>query len=357
MRSQNSVLAAGRHEEGIVLKISIFGSGAWGTAIAMILRENGYTVTLWSKFAGEAEKLSKERENPLLRGVRIPEDIQITSNFETAAYDAGAVVIAVPSFAVRETAQALKGRLKDGCLAICVSKGIERDTSTLFTEILRNTFGRSARIAAVSGPTHAEEVARRMPSACVAASEDITVAEQVQDILMNEYLRVYTSTDVIGVELGAALKNVIALSAGVCGGLGLGDNTQAMLMTRGLAEMAELCVRLGGKKETLAGLTGLGDLIVTCLSRHSRNRLAGELIGKGMTAKEAMDEVGAVVEGYYAAKAACELAASVEVDMPICTEAYRVLYEGKQPIIAMRDLIKREKKSETRSGEERWVTK
>ena len=338
------------------MKISVFGSGAWGTAIALLLRDNGYGVTLWSKFKTEVDLLNRERENPLLKGVMIPDDIQLTTDVETAVRDAGAVVIAVPSFAVRETALKLQGRISEGCVAICMSKGIERDTSGLFTDILKSTLGGAARIASVSGPTHAEEVARRMPSACVAASEDISVADRVQDILMNEYFRVYTTTDVIGVELGAALKNVIALSAGVCGGLGFGDNTQAMLMTRGLAEMAELCVRLGGKKETLAGLAGLGDLIVTCLSRHSRNRRAGELIGKGMAAREAMLEVGAVVEGYYAAKAAYELAQSVGVDMPICTEAYRVLYEAKQPMSAIKDLMSREKKSESKSGEERWVS-
>ena len=338
------------------MKISVFGSGAWGTAIALVLYDNGHDVTLWSKFEGEALTLRRKRENPLLGGVKIPGEIRITSEISAAARDAHAAVVAVPSFAVRETAGAIKGRLGEGSLVICLSKGIEKDTSALFSDILIETFGSSARIASVSGPTHAEEVGRRVPSACVAASGDIAVAEQVQDILMNDYLRVYTSTDVVGVELGAALKNVIALSVGVCVGLNYGDNTKAMLMTRGLAEMAELCVKLGGRKETLAGLTGIGDLIVTCLSDHSRNRRAGVLVGKGLSAEEAMVEVGAVVEGYYAAKAACELAASVGIEMPICTETYRVLYENKNPLSAIKDLMTRERKSETRSGEERWVT-
>ena len=339
------------------MKISVFGSGAWGTAIALLLHDNGHSVTIWSKFDSEIKKLSETRENMLLKGVEIPQDICLTTDFSYAAGDAQAAVIAVPSFAVRETAQALKGKLEENCLAVCMSKGIEKDTSALFSDILRQTLGDGARIAAVSGPTHAEEVARRVPSACVAASVEMNVAEQVQDILMNDYFRVYTTTDVIGVELGAALKNVIALSAGVSAGLGFGDNTQAMLMTRGLAEMAQLCVMLGGRKETLAGLTGLGDLIVTCISAHSRNRRAGELIGKGMPVHKAMEEVGAVVEGYYAAKAAYELSERLGADMPICCEAYRVLYEEKRPIAAMRDLMRREKKSETKSGEERWVIK
>ena len=338
------------------VKISVFGSGAWGTAIALLLRDNGCGVTLWSKFDAEAERICATRENPLLVGIKLPEEISITSDIGAAAHDAGAVVIAVPSFAVRDTAGELKGKLSEDCVSICMSKGIEKGTSCLFSEILKDTLGSTAQIATVSGPTHAEEVARGLPSACVAASDDIKVAERVQDILMNDYFRVYTSTDVIGVELGAALKNVVALSAGVCAGLGFGDNTQAMLMTRGLAEIAELCVKLGGRKETLAGLTGLGDLIVTCLSRHSRNRRAGELIGKGFSAQDAMNEVGAVVEGYYAAKAAYELSKSAGVDMPICSEAYKVLYEQKQPVTAIKELMSRDRKSETGSGEERWVT-
>ena len=238
---------------------------------------------------------------------------------------------------------------------VCISKGIEKDTTRLFSRILRDTLGDGVRLASLSGPTHAEEVGRQIPTACVAASEDIKTAEAVQDVFMNDYLRVYTTTDVIGVELGAALKNVIALGAGISDGLGFGDNTIAMLMTRGLAEMAELCVKLGGRKQTLAGLAGLGDLIVTCTSKHSRNRRAGVLIGKGMDVQEAMREVGAVVEGYYAAKAAYELSLSTGVDMPICTEAYKVLYEGKSPMEAMRDLMSRARRHESDTGEETWV--
>jgi len=337
------------------VKISVFGSGAWGTAISLLLRDNGHDATMWSKFGEEASVLRRDRENPLLKGVGIPDDIRITTDMAEAAYGAGAAIIAVPSFAVRETAEALRGMLGGECAVICMSKGIEKDTSSLFTTILKEVLGGEAPIASVSGPTHAEEVSRKVPTACVSASEDIAVAERVQGLLMNEYFRVYTSTDVIGVELGAALKNVIALSAGISDGLGFGDNTKATLMTRGLAEIAELCVRMGGKKETLAGLAGLGDLIVTCVSRHSRNRRAGVLIGKGMPAKEAMDEVGAVVEGYYAAKAAHGLAEKEDVDMPICQEAYRVLFEEKPPMEAMRDLMSRRRRSEQTTGEEIWV--
>jgi len=337
------------------VRIAIFGSGAWGTAISLLMNDNGHDVTIWSKFEEEADILRSTRKNPFLKGVEIPACIDIVSDIEAAARGAGVVVIAVPSYAVRETVEALRGRLEEGCVVACMSKGIEKDTSSMFTGILKGAFGDTTPIAAVSGPTHAEEVARRIPTACVAASADIAVAERVQGLLMNEYFRVYTSTDVVGVELGAALKNIIALCAGVCDGLGYGDNTMAMLMTRGLAEMAELCVKMGGRKETIAGLAGLGDLIVTCMSRHSRNRRAGVLIGKGRTVQEAMREVGAVVEGYYAAAAARDLAALMGADMPICLEAYRVLFEGKPPRTAMKELMGRGRKSEHSAGEETWV--
>ena len=339
------------------MKISIFGSGAWGTAIALLLHDNGNDVTLWSKFEQEADILRNTRENPLLKGVAIPQEILVTSDINKAAKDAAAAVMAVPSYAVRETAAALCRLIEPGCIVICVSKGIEKDTSSLFTKILKEIFGAHVPVVSVSGPTHAEEVAKRIPSGCVAASDDAEAADLVQELMLNDYFRVYTSSDIVGVELGAALKNVIALCAGVCDGLGFGDNTAAMLMTRGLAEMAELCVKMGGRKETIAGLAGLGDLIVTCISRHSRNRSAGVLIGKGMSVSEAMREVGATVEGYYAAKAAWELSLLTGADMPICSEAYKVLYEGKDALSAMRDLMRRTKKSEHDLGEEAWVTR
>ena len=338
------------------MKPTVFGCGSWGTSIALLLNDNGYDVTLWSKFEDEGNALRKTRRNPLLSGVLIPEKIIITSDLNEAVEGTNTAVIAVPSYGLRETTHALAGILKDDCVIVCMSKGIEKDTSSLFTSILRSTFGEEAPIAAVSGPTHAEEVAKRVPTACVAASEDISVAMRVQNLLMNDYLRVYTSTDVIGVELGAALKNVIALGAGISVGLGFGDNTMAMLITRGLAEMAELCVKMGGRKETLAGLAGLGDLMVTCISEYSRNRRAGVLIGKGLQAGDAMREVGAVVEGYYAAKAAKDLSEKMDVDMPICLETYRVLYENKTPIEALKDLMGRSRRSEQSSGGEIWVT-
>ena len=338
------------------MKTTVFGCGGWGTAVAMLLHGNGYDVTLWSKFEDEARKIRKTRKTPLLKGVKVPREIIITSDIDKAIDGAKAAIIAVPSYALRETANALAGKPDEECVVICMSKGIETDTASLFTSILKEKLGENTPIAAVSGPTHAEEVSRRIPTACVAASEDIEVAMRVQNLLMNEYFRVYTSNDVIGVELGAALKNVIALSAGICSGFGVGDNTMAMMITRGLAETAELCVKMGGRKETLAGLAGLGDLLVTCMSEHSRNRRAGVYIGQGLSAKEAMEKVGAVVEGYWAAKAAKALAEKMDTDMPICLETYRVLYENKSPQAAINDLMSRSRRSEQTTGEETWVT-
>ena len=337
------------------MNISVFGSGGWGTAVAKLLSENRHNIVLWSKFSEEATLLDEKRENPLLKGVVIPAEITITSDIDKAADGCEMAVIATPSFAVAETAAQLKDRLSPECIIVCISKGIEKDTSRLFSQILRETLGDEVRLASLSGPTHAEEVGRQLPTACVAASGDLEVAKTVQDVFMNDFLRVYTSNDVVGVELGAALKNVIALGAGISDGLGFGDNTIAMLLTRGLAEIAELCVALGGKKQTLAGLAGLGDLIVTCTSHHSRNRRAGVMIGQGVAVEEAMKRVGAVVEGYYAAKAGYELSRKAGIDMPITEETYEVLYNGKDPMTAMRDLMGRTRRHESDLSEEMWV--
>ena len=340
-------------KEQVNMNISVLGGGAWGTALSKVLSYNGHDVTLWLRSPDSARAVAESRENPRLPGIQLDEGIKVSSDLDAAVKSAGALVIATPSYGVAETAQKIAGILPKDAVVICASKGIEKDPSRLFSEILRETLGPDVKIASISGPMHAEEVARKVPTACVAASADINVAMLGQDIFMNDFLRVYTSTDVIGVELGAALKNVIALCAGISDGLGFGDNTIAMLMTRGLAEIARLCSRLGGKKGTLAGLAGLGDLIVTCTSRHSRNRRAGVLIGKGYDVRRAMEEVGAAVEGYYAAKAAYELACKTGIDMPIMIEAYKVLYEGKSPVVAMQDLMGRAKKRET--AEEDWV--
>lgn len=333
------------------MKVSVLGSGGWGTALALLLLENGNDVTLWSYAEKEAEILRATRENPMLKGVALPEALKLTTDLR-CAHDCAVVVIATPSFAVRGMARQLAPVLSPNTVLVSVSKGIEKDTSLTLTQAIREEVGGGHRIVALSGPSHAEEVGRGVPTTVVSASEDQEAAELVQDLFMNPRFRVYASDDVTGVELAAALKNVIALCAGCCDGMGMGDNTKAALMTRGLTEMARLGVAMGGRKETFAGLAGVGDLIVTCTSMHSRNRRAGILIGKGTPPEEAVKEIGAVVEGYYAAATAKTLADRMGVEMPIATAAYEVLYQGKDVRSVLKELMTREKKHEI---EESWV--
>ena len=326
------------------MKISVFGAGSWGIAITMLLHGNGHDVTLWVKSADFASVLNDTRENSRLSNAIIPYGVHITSDVDRAAKDAEIAVFARPSLSTRETAEIFKGKLPKGCVMVCAAKGIERNPSQLLSDVLLDAFGEP--VAVLSGPAHAEEVARGVPTACVAASRDRAAAELVQDAFMSASFRVYTSDDIIGVQLGGALKNVIALCAGICDGLGCGDNTVAALATRGLTEIAQLATALGGRRETVAGLAGLGDLIVTCTSRHSRNRRAGVLIGQGNTAEEAVAQTGAAVEGYHTSRAVRELAENVNVEMPICTEAYCILYEGKDPHEVIHQLMTRTKRSE-----------
>ena len=333
------------------MKITVLGSGGWGTALALVLLENGNDVTLWSYSEEESALLRKNRENPLLKGIPLPEELELTTDM-AAVGESDVVVLATPSFAVRSTAAGLRGLVKPGAVLVTVSKGIEKDTSLRLSEVVEEETEGKCPVVVLSGPSHAEEVGRHVPTTVVSASRDKAAAELVQDLFMNEYFRVYASDDVVGVELGAALKNVIALCAGVCDGMGFGDNTKAALMTRGLTEMARLGVALGGRKETFAGLSGVGDLIVTCTSMHSRNRRAGILIGKGMPPEEAVKEIGAVVEGYYATVTAKALADKTGVEMPITTAAYEVLYEGRDVRETVTTLMTRSKKHEI---EDSWV--
>lgn len=327
------------------MKICVLGSGGWGTALALVLMENGHEVTLWSYTEAESRILRETGENPMLKGVPLPKELILTSDLN-CVNECKAIVLATPSYAVRETARKLISHLGAGAVLISVSKGIEKDTTLTLTEVIAAEVGESHPIVALSGPSHAEEVGRRIPTALVSASSNRPAAELVQDLFMNERLRVYASDDVVGVELGAALKNVIALCAGCCDGMGLGDNTKAMLMTRGLTEIARLVVAMGGRRETVAGLTGVGDLIVTCTSMHSRNRRAGILIGKGMAPEQAVKEIGAVVEGYYAAATAKALADKLGIEMPIAAAAYEVLYHGRSAEGVLAELMTREKRHE-----------
>ena len=326
------------------MKISVFGAGSWGVAVTILLHNNGHDVTLWVKNTEQASVLNDTRENSRLSNAIIPQNVHITSDVSLAATGAEIAVFARPSLSTRETAEIFKGKLPNGCVVVCAAKGIEQNPPMLLTDVLLETFGEP--VAVLSGPAHAEEVARGVPTACVAASRDKAAAELVQDAFMSDSFRVYTSDDIVGVQLGGALKNVIALSAGICDGLGCGDNTVAALATRGLTEIAQLATALGGRRETVAGLAGLGDLIVTCTSRHSRNRRAGVLIGQGCSTQEAIAQIGAAVEGYYTSQAVRALAVDAGVEMPICTEAYFILYEGKDPHEVIHQLMTRTKRSE-----------
>ncbi|MCI2056879.1 MAG: NAD(P)-dependent glycerol-3-phosphate dehydrogenase [Oscillibacter sp.] len=331
------------------MKAVVLGSGGWGTALSMVLCDNGHEVTLWSHNPEKAQEMEKTRENPLLKGVRLPDSLKITSDI-SCVKDAAVVVSASPSYAVRGTARKAEPYLNVSTILVSVSKGIERDTNLRMSQIVQEETKNKCKVVALSGPSHAEEVSIRMPTGCVAACPDQVAACFVQDTFMNDYFRVYTSPDIVGVELSGALKNVVALSCGICDGMGFQDNTKALLMTRSMVELSRLGEKLGGDRATFGGLAGMGDLIVTCTSMHSRNRRAGILIGQGKSAQEAMDEVGAVVEGYYAAESVEQLARKEGLEMPICHCAYEVLYHGKQVRDVVTELMTRAKKNENEGG-------
>ncbi len=328
------------------MKIVVIGSGGWGTAIAALLCDNGHKVTLWSWKKEESDALLLHHENKeFLPGIKLSESITFTDDI-SAVKGAQMVVVATPSKALESTAKAFSSYLSSDAIIVNLTKGLSENTLERFSEVLTRTCP-SNPVVVVSGPSHAEEVGKKIPTAVVAASQDAYAAKIVQDTMMAPTFRVYTTTDTIGVELGAALKNVIALCAGIMDGLGLGDNTKAALMTRGLSEMTRLGVAMGADASTFSGLSGIGDLIVTCTSMHSRNRRAGILIGQGKTTEDAISEVHMVVEGYYAAKAAYALSKKYNVDMPITEAAYSVLFEGASPADAVSTLMTREKKSES----------
>lgn len=327
------------------MKAAVIGAGAWGTALAIVLCKNGLDTTLWCRSEKRAAEIRENRENPRLKGAALPESLKISSDPKCAA-DCDLVVIASPSFPIRQVVRTVAPFIREDAVVVSVTKGIEEGTLMRMSQIVAEESGHK-NVVALTGPCHAEEVAAGIPTGCLAACPDKATAEFVQDAFMSDTFRVYTSPDIVGAELGGALKNVIALCAGVVNGLGFGDNTKAMLMTRGLTEIARLGVSLGASKDTLAGLSGIGDLIVTCTSMHSRNNRAGILIGQGKTPAQAMEEVGAVVEGYFAAKAAWELCQVQKVDMPIIHAAYAVLYEQVDPREAVTKLLLRQKKAES----------
>lgn len=327
-------------------KVGIIGAGSWGTALAKNLANNGHQVTIWSIMEDEIKMLQEHREHlDKLPGVKLPEDMLFTCDMETAVVGQDLLVLAVPSIFTRSTAKAMAPYVTEGQVIVCVAKGIEDDTLMTITEVVEDEIP-MADVCVLCGPSHAEEVGIGLPTTVVAGAKTRKTAELVQDTFMNETFRVYTSPDVLGMELGGSLKNVIALAAGMADGLGYGDNTKAALITRGISEVSRLAVAMGAKPETLNGLTGIGDLIVTCQSKHSRNRKAGMLMGQGMTMDEATKEVKMVVEGIYSAKAALALAKKYYVTMPIIEQVNLVLFENKSVQEAVADLMVRDKRAE-----------
>ena len=333
-------------------KISIIGAGSWGTALAWLLHNNGHEVRVWSIMEDEIEMLrTKHEHEQKLPGVKLPEDMDFTTDLKESLTDRDLVVLAVPSPFTRSTSQKMAPFVKEGQIIVNVAKGIEEATLMPLSDIIEQEIPQ-ANVAVLSGPSHAEEVGKGLPTTCVAGAKTKETAEYIQNIFMSPVFRVYTSPDLLGIELGAALKNVIALAAGTADGLGYGDNTKAALITRGIAEISRLGIAMGARAETFFGLSGIGDLIVTCASVHSRNRRAGYLMGKGYTMQEAMDEVKMVVEGVYSAKAALALSQKYQVDMPIIVEVNHVLFDGKPAANAVNDLMQRVKKDEI--GSDLW---
>ncbi|MGN0132664.1 MAG: NAD(P)H-dependent glycerol-3-phosphate dehydrogenase [Lachnospiraceae bacterium] len=328
---------------------SVIGAGSWGTALARVLAKNGHQVTVWSIMEDEIAMLKEKREHETkLPGVKLPENINFTTDLKDAVENKDMLVLAVPSPFTRSTSKSMAPYVAEGQLIVNVAKGIEDVTYMTLTDIIEEEIPQ-ALVAVLSGPSHAEEVGKDMPTTLVAGAAKKETAEYIQNAFMCDFIRVYTSPDVLGIELGGALKNVVALAAGIADGLGCGDNTKAALITRGIAEISRLGVAMGGKIESFTGLTGIGDLIVTCSSKHSRNRRAGQLIGQGYTYEQAMDEVKMVVEGVYSAKAAAGLAKKYHISMPIVQEVNEILFEGKPATEAVKDLMFRDKRSEANS--------
>lgn len=327
-------------------KVSVLGAGSWGTALSLVLSDNGHDVTIWSIDEKEIAMLRENHEHKdKLPGVKLPENMIFTSDLKEACHNKDLLVLAVPSVYTRSTAQIMSPHVEKDQVIVNVSKGIEENSLMTLSEIIESEIP-SAKVAVMSGPSHAEEVGRKIPTTCVVGAKKKETAEYVQNIFMNNIFRVYISPDVLGIELGGALKNVVALAAGMADGLGYGDNTKAALITRGITEISRLGVAMGGKAETFAGLTGIGDLVVTCASMHSRNRRAGILIGQGKSMQEAMDEVHMVVEGVYSAKAALSLAKKHNVEVPIIEKVNEVLFEGTKVEAAVSELMQRERKGE-----------
>jgi glycerol-3-phosphate dehydrogenase (NAD(P)+) len=331
------------------MRIAVLGAGSWGTTLAILLTENSHSVTLWSFLEKDAETIVRTRENPaFLPGIRIPESVSVTSDIDSALAGCEMIVVAIPSQFIRSTLTKLRGVDFSNMYLVNVAKGVENGTLMTMSEMLHDTLPRLTpdRIATLSGPSHAEEVSRRIPTTVVVASTSLETARKVQSVFMVPYFRVYASEDLRGVELGGALKNVIAIAAGIVDGANLGDNTKAALMTRGIAEISRIGVALGAHERTFGGLSGIGDLMVTCMSRHSRNRHIGVEIGKGRKLPEILAEMVMVAEGVATTQSAYDLARRVGVEVPIIEQVHRILFEGKDPLKACSDLMTRDPKGE-----------
>jgi len=331
------------------MKISVLGAGGWGTTLAILLHYNGHHVTLWEYKKSYARHLLKKRINTdYLPGIKIPKEILITSDIEESADDKNLIVMAVPSQFLRSVIKDINFKSIEDAILVSVSKGIENKSLMTMSQMLKDVFPHinKNQIGVISGPSHAEEVSKRIPTAVVAASSDIETSKAIQAAFMTSYFRVYASTDILGVELGGAFKNIIAIGAGIIDGAGFGDNTKAAIMTRGVAEISRLGLAMGSRPETFAGLSGMGDLIVTCMSKHSRNRFVGEQIGKGRKLKEILKSMEQVAEGVETTRSAKQLASKVKIETPITNEVYKILFEDKDPVKATTDLMTRDMKKE-----------
>ena len=327
-------------------KVCVIGLGSWGSALALTLCKNGYEVHMWTRNESQANEINTTRENSrFLPGVIFPKEIKISTDLESVIKDSKIIVLAVPSQAVRSVVKQIKHVVKEDQILVDVAKGLERETGLRLSQVVKEELPNNEYVT-LSGPSHAEEVSRFMPTTLVAASPNLEIAEIVQDAFMNPQLRVYTNPDIIGVELGGALKNIIAFGAGICDGLGLGDNSKAALMTRGIREISRLGVAMGADASTFSGLSGIGDLIVTCTSMHSRNRRAGILIGQGKSLEETLEEVKMVVEGITATEVAYEVSKKLNVDMPITSAIYSILHSNLNPNEVVIDLMMRNKTHE-----------
>ncbi len=327
-------------------KICVLGAGSWGTALALVVAKKGYNVSMWTLSEDQCQKVNSTRENvDYLPGVNIPKNIHITTDLKEAINDSSVIVLAVPSQAIRSVCKQIKPFVNKNQIVVDVAKGLEKETGLRLSQVCEKELP-ECKYVVLSGPSHAEEVSRDIPTTVVVASEDLTTAEKIQDIFMSPKFRVYTNPDVVGVELGGALKNIIAFGAGICDGLGYGDNAKAALMTRGIREISRLGVAMGAETSTFSGLSGIGDLIVTCTSMHSRNRRAGILIGQGKSLDETLKEVKMVVEGITATEVAYEVAKKLNIEMPITNAIYSVLHDGANPDEVVDELMMRNRTHE-----------